>query len=257
MDASLRRCRRRSSPPRLPSVLGTAAVLSARLGLGKGGLRMAPDDLISPILGVPLGSVTPLALGRPSAADVVLLLDQGIRSQSRVFVHPGVNTASTALAPAGLEAFLQSSGREAVYVDLQAAPQIDKDNPPDLKPIADAATPMVGSDDAVAASTAVAAAVAPCCKPGKKAATATGKAGKAAVPAQRRHDVNAVTEAVVRMTRERLLGEEGDAAVDGDSLRRLTADVAMELNALRNASYAAGFKAAQGAMAAALSTRPS
>lgn len=46
----------------------------------------------------------------------------------------------------------------------------------------------------------------------------------------------------------------GDAAssVDGDVLRRLKADVAMELNALRNAAYAGGFSAAKGAMDAAL-----
>ncbi len=46
----------------------------------------------------------------------------------------------------------------------------------------------------------------------------------------------------------------GDAAsIDADVLRRLTADVAMELNALRNAAYANGFTAAKGAIAGAIS----
>lgn len=47
----------------------------------------------------------------------------------------------------------------------------------------------------------------------------------------------------------------GDAAgsVDTDVMRRLTADVAMELNALRNAAYANGFTAAKGAIAGVIS----
>lgn len=45
---------------------------------------------------------------------------------------------------------------------------------------------------------------------------------------------------------------EAAAAVDADVLRRLKADVAMRLNALRNASYAGGFAAAKGAIAAAV-----
>lgn len=48
------------------------------------------------------------------------------------------------------------------------------------------------------------------------------------------------------------MGAEAAAGVDGDLLRRLKADVAMELNALRNAAYAGGFSAAKGALAAAV-----
>lgn len=43
---------------------------------------------------------------------------------------------------------------------------------------------------------------------------------------------------------------EAVAALDADVLRRLKADVAMELNALRNAAYAGGFAAAKGAITA-------
>lgn len=49
-----------------------------------------------------------------------------------------------------------------------------------------------------------------------------------------------------------LMGGEAAAAVDGDKLRQLKADVAMQLNALRNAAYAGGFAAARGAIAATL-----
>lgn len=56
---------------------------------------------------VPLGSCTPLALAQPSAANVALLLDDKLRGQDRVFVHPLENTATTVLSAAGLEAFLR------------------------------------------------------------------------------------------------------------------------------------------------------
>lgn len=49
------------------------------------------------------------------------------------------------------------------------------------------------------------------------------------------------------------MGAEAAAAADADVVRRLKADVAMQLNALRNAAYAGGFSAAKGAIAAAVS----
>ncbi|KAK1279367.1 hypothetical protein QJS04_geneDACA020710 [Acorus gramineus] len=45
-------------------------VLSQRLGLGKGGLRMAPEEALQEILKVPLGCVTPFALVNESARDL-------------------------------------------------------------------------------------------------------------------------------------------------------------------------------------------
>ena len=50
-----------------------------------------------------------------------------------------------------------------------------------------------------------------------------------------------------------LMGEEAASGVDGDVMRRLKADVAMQLNTLRNAAYAGGFAAAKGAIAATIS----
>ena len=44
----------------------------------------------------------------------------------------------------------------------------------------------------------------------------------------------------------------GAAVPDAETLRQLTLDVEMELNAMRNASYASGFAAAQGAITGAI-----
>ena len=86
-------------------------MLSLRLGTGKGGLRMAPDELIGSVLQVPLGSVTPLAVAQPSAAGVALLLDASLKQQPRIFVHPLDNRATTVLSSEGLEAFLRCAPR--------------------------------------------------------------------------------------------------------------------------------------------------
>lgn len=107
-------------------------ILSQRLGLGKGGLRMAPEDTLLEVLKVPLGSVTPFALINSSARSVAFILDQHFKGISRVFFHPLSNDSTIALPSAGFETFLRSIGREPSYVDLEAVIAVGKDMPPDL-----------------------------------------------------------------------------------------------------------------------------
>ncbi|KAA6421086.1 MAG: prolyl-tRNA synthetase associated domain-containing 1-like [Trebouxia sp. A1-2] len=98
------------------------AALGIRLGVPKPGVRMAPSELLESVLGVPLGSVTPLAVVQPTAASIVLLLDQKLKGQDRILVHPLTNDKTVAISSDGLEAFLRSLQREAHYVDLEAQP---------------------------------------------------------------------------------------------------------------------------------------
>ncbi|KAF2291409.1 hypothetical protein GH714_023750 [Hevea brasiliensis] len=107
-------------------------VLSQRLGLGKGGIRMAPEEALGEILQVPLGCVTPFALVNESARHVSLLLDKGFRTQEHCFFHPLSNDMSISLHANDLDKFLKSVGREATFVDLEANPPVGKDQPPDL-----------------------------------------------------------------------------------------------------------------------------
>ncbi|KAL2456088.1 YbaK/aminoacyl-tRNA synthetase-associated domain [Abeliophyllum distichum] len=107
-------------------------VLSQRLGLGKGGLRMAPEEALGEILQVPLGCVTPFALVNDSARHVCLLLDQGFKSQECCFFHPLSNDMSVAINSRDLDKFLNSIGKTPAYVDLEANPPVGKDQPPDL-----------------------------------------------------------------------------------------------------------------------------
>lgn len=107
-------------------------VLSQRLGLGKGGLRMAPEEALGEILQVPLGCVTPFALVNESARNVALLLDRGFKTQECCFFHPLSNDMSISLNVRDLDKFLKSIGRDPSYVDIEANPSVGKDQPPDL-----------------------------------------------------------------------------------------------------------------------------
>ncbi|PKI77659.1 prolyl-tRNA synthetase associated domain-containing protein 1 [Punica granatum] len=116
----------------LPETKVDLKVLSQRLGLGKGGLRMAPEEALGEILQVPLGCVTPFALANESARNVSLILDQGFKSQESCIFHPLANDTSISLQAKDLNKYLMSIGREPAYVDLEANPRVGKDQPPDL-----------------------------------------------------------------------------------------------------------------------------
>ncbi|CAL5192181.1 unnamed protein product [Lathyrus oleraceus] len=107
-------------------------VLSQRLGLGKGGLRMAPAEALTEMLQVPLGCVTPFAVVNDSARDVVLLLDQGFKTHEFCFFHPLANDMTISLNAHDLDEFLKSIGKDPSYVDFEAIPVVSKDQPPDL-----------------------------------------------------------------------------------------------------------------------------
>ncbi|KAI3522274.1 hypothetical protein L1887_11786 [Cichorium endivia] len=107
-------------------------LLSQRLGLGKGGLRMAPEEAVGEILQVPLGCVTPFALVNESAQHISLMLDEGFKTQECCFFHPLSNDTTISLHIQDLDKFLKSVGRMVAYADLEANPPVGKDQPPDL-----------------------------------------------------------------------------------------------------------------------------
>lgn len=55
---------------------------------------------------VPPGSVTPLAVVQETASAVTLLVDQKLKGQDRILVHPLINTSTVAMSSDGLEKFL-------------------------------------------------------------------------------------------------------------------------------------------------------
>lgn len=229
-------------------------VLSARLGVGKGGLRFAPENLLETVLQVPNGCVTPLSACQPSASCVVLLLDRKLKGLERVLVHPLTNTATLSIPPSGLDAILRSHDREPIYVDLEASPPINKDNPPDLKEYADQAQPcQVDTSVNPAPSSSGQARGDPAMSVNKKGRKPHG-AQSVGGPQTRGDDVKAMTARLLNMFNVHL-GGNGDQLSSGGStaLQRLMADVEMEVNAFRNAAYARGYAASRDQIKAACS----
>ncbi|MEX2643271.1 MAG: prolyl-tRNA synthetase associated domain-containing protein [Acetobacterales bacterium] len=87
------------------------AIGSARLSFGK-------PELMQEVLGVTPGSVTPFALINDSAQRVRVVLDAAMLRLDPLNYHPLVNTATTAIASAGLLAFIRECGHDPAVVDL-------------------------------------------------------------------------------------------------------------------------------------------
>ncbi len=94
-----------ATPPRPPAALRRARRPASPPAHARRGRLRAPQ--------VPLGSVTPLAMANPAASSVILLLDERIKSQQAVFVHPLVNTHSLGLSPAAFDAAIRRAAPPA------------------------------------------------------------------------------------------------------------------------------------------------
>jgi Ala-tRNA(Pro) deacylase len=82
--------------------------LAKTLGLGR--LSFGKPELLEAVLGVPAGSVTPLALINDTAADVTVVVDRALMDFPEVNCHPLENTATTRLATADLLRFIEACG---------------------------------------------------------------------------------------------------------------------------------------------------
>lgn len=93
-------------------------VLGRRLGV-RGRLSFGSAETMARVLGVAPGSVTPFALMNPAARDVSLVvIDRNLMAHDPIWFHPLDNSASTAVSPAGLLAFLQAAGVEPIIIDM-------------------------------------------------------------------------------------------------------------------------------------------
>ncbi|HOP20239.1 MAG TPA: prolyl-tRNA synthetase associated domain-containing protein [Amphiplicatus sp.] len=92
--------------------------LGKRFG-AKGRLSFGKPELMTETLGVIPGAVTPFALINDSAkALTAVALDTSILAHDPMWFHPLENTASTAVSPDGLRAFLKARGFSPIELDL-------------------------------------------------------------------------------------------------------------------------------------------
>ncbi|XP_031498945.1 uncharacterized protein LOC116263373 [Nymphaea colorata] len=244
-------------------------VLSQRLGLGKGGLRMAPEEALQEILQVPLGSVTPFALVNESARSVGLLLDQGFKAQKRCFFHPLSNEMTISLAASELDKFLVSIGRSPCYVDLEENPPIGKDQPPDLAAYVPGEAPSLPGQSLKPVNNELPT-VGSCMSEGSnsttnmelKKGTSQSKPEKRKVKPEEQHkgtdnlafvsDVKKIVDEIITRTSEvvisevnkesiQLHGEQLGSVVSAGLKKRLGADLENLIMVLKNAAYTQGF----------------
>jgi Ala-tRNA(Pro) deacylase len=90
--------------------------LSARLDAPR--FSFASPALMQEVLGVTPGSVTPFALINDSRQRVAVVLDEDMLKHDPLNYHPLVNTATTAVAPAGLLSFIAACGHQPRIVGL-------------------------------------------------------------------------------------------------------------------------------------------
>ncbi len=81
-------------------------------------LSFASDTQLFDKLGLIPGSVTPMALYRESARDVVVAIDEDILKMNMVCVHPCVSSASLAISLSDLLAFIKAMGNEVRAVSV-------------------------------------------------------------------------------------------------------------------------------------------
>lgn len=94
--------------------------LGKRLG-AKGRLSFGKPDLMTATMGVIPGAVTPFALmNRSAGALAAVAVDAALLAHDPVWFHPLENTASTAVSPEGLVAFVEACGFQPEIIDLAA-----------------------------------------------------------------------------------------------------------------------------------------
>jgi Ala-tRNA(Pro) deacylase len=86
--------------------------------LGSGRLSFGKADLLERVLGVPAGSVTPLALINDAAAEVTVVVDQALLGFAEVNCHPLANSATTRIATADLMRFIEACGHRPFVLPL-------------------------------------------------------------------------------------------------------------------------------------------
>lgn len=91
-------------------------MLGERLGAGR--LSFGSPDRLMTYLGVIPGAVTPFALINDPQGEVKVAIDRAILDHDPVNCHPLTNDMTTAISPAGLLKFIESTGRKPLLLDL-------------------------------------------------------------------------------------------------------------------------------------------
>lgn len=209
-----------------PDTVVSCKLLSSRLGVGKGGIKEAP----APLMNILCGSSPSITLASMLGCQYPfgVLLDQSLTVEFWIGAAHGAG--SIYLDAVHVSQLL--SDKNIQSIDFASDPKIDRDNPPDLKQFADTleALPKELLDDA-------------------KTETPAPKKGRGAVTHETKNKISSkgtLTVMDVNTLATSLIQQISDACDKDEEVKRRTrADVIMQLNILRNASYSEGFKASK------------
>lgn len=90
--------------------------LEQRLRQGK--ISFASDWRLEKYLGVPAGSLSPLALVNDEENHVHVFIDENLLKASKISFHPGINTASIIISLEDFKRFLEWVGNVYEYTTL-------------------------------------------------------------------------------------------------------------------------------------------
>ena len=89
-----------------------------RKDIGAAQLSFGKPALLSEVLGLEPGSVTPFGVINDTEQQVTVILDKGLLAFDTVNFHPLTNTATTQISPEGLQAFLRDTRHEPTIIAL-------------------------------------------------------------------------------------------------------------------------------------------
>eukprot|EP00890_Picochlorum_soloecismus_P005125 jgi/Picsp_1/5613/NSC_02972-R1_aminoacyl-trna synthetase-associated domain-containing protein len=215
--------------------------LAVRLGRGrKGGIRDADPEILRSIS--PKGQCISLGAILTCPYNMAVLIDSKLQKDGTFYIGAVEGQGSIQLDASQLMDCLVHDGSNCkpYYVDFEAQVKVGKDNPPDLQHILDNIEPLdpssIVSDAPTVSSTA------------QQSATAAGNSSLEKKPQQqKKNENNAVLASsldIKSLTSNILdISYEHHSSEDEETRRRARADIAMKLNALRNAAYASGYAA--------------
>ena len=89
-----------------------------RKEIGAAQLSFGNPDLLSEVLGLEPGSVTPFGVINDTELRVTVVLDKGLLTFDVLNFHPLTNTATTQISPKDLQAFLCDTGHKPEIIVL-------------------------------------------------------------------------------------------------------------------------------------------
>ena len=89
-----------------------------RKEIGATQLSFGKPDLLSKVLGLEPGSVTPFGVINDTDRHVTVILDKGLLAFDTVNFHPLTNTATTQISPEGLMTFLRDTRHVPTIIEL-------------------------------------------------------------------------------------------------------------------------------------------